>query len=208
MFEFGGIQIPAFQEALHHGRQRAVEGVFECVKQFAVLRLPAGHGGMINGQLPFLFRLEHALGDHAVHQGADGRIGPTGRFEQFFLDGGRGAGFGFPDGLDDGPFSLGKLDGGFGYAPTISTSVDNVKLILYNCKYERSRDGREVGEGCGEMALTDKGISIFIATDGTRNKHGWGFTRKDFFYPSLRDGATHDDLSVLIFSQATSLAPP
>ena len=68
------VQIPAVQQTLHHRRERAVEGVLERVKQFAALRLRARDGGLVNGQFAFLFRLEHALDDHAVHQRADGRI--------------------------------------------------------------------------------------------------------------------------------------
>ena len=53
-----------------------------------------------------ILRAEQAFGDHPVHQGADGRVGPPGFFEKFFLDGRRIAGLVVPDGFDDCPLGF------------------------------------------------------------------------------------------------------
>src|SRR5271169_6462925 len=59
---------------------------------------------------------------------------PAGELEKLFLNGGRSARLGFPNGLDDRPFGLGKFHSWLGHAPIFSTIVNDVKRIIYNCK--------------------------------------------------------------------------
>ena len=89
--------------------------MFERVEQFAALRLFARDGGTVERQVADLFRRERALHDHAVHQGADRAVGPTGLFAEFLLDGGGGARFVRPDRLDDRPLSFRKFNDWFGH---------------------------------------------------------------------------------------------
>lgn len=98
------------EQALHHGRERAIEGVFERIKQFATLGLFSGHGGAVKRDVLFPVRGEQLFADHAIHQGAHGGIRPRRLRLEFFLNGGGGAGFAVPDGLDDGPFGFGEFN--------------------------------------------------------------------------------------------------
>lgn len=112
-FEFGqflAAQRVGFEEALNHRRERAVEGVLESVKQLAALRLCACNGGTVKREIADFLRREQVLGHHAVHERPNGGISPFSALEKFLLNGRRGAGFVFPDGLDDGPFRLGQFD--------------------------------------------------------------------------------------------------
>ena len=131
--EFLFVQVFALEETLHHRRERAVESMLQGVKQFAALRLFAGDSGVVNSDFAFFFGLENALGNHAVHERADSGIGPTGGFEELFGDSGGGAGFGFPNDFNHGPFGFGQFDGVPGHAGIISTTVEDVKRILYKC---------------------------------------------------------------------------
>ena len=113
--EFIGAQFVAFQEALHHGRQRAVEGVFQRIKKLPLLGLGAGDGGAVQREVAKLLGGQQPFRDHPIHQGADGAVGPLLVFVQFLLNGGRGARFVFPNGLDDGPFGLGEFNSFLGH---------------------------------------------------------------------------------------------
>jgi len=122
------------EEALHHGRERAVERVLEGVKQFAALRLGFGHGGAIEGDVALFLGGEQALGDHAIHQRADGGVGPCGLLEKLLLHGGRGAGLGVPDSFDDGPLGFGEFNGRLRHGGEIWVTGGR---MLYSC-----RDGK------------------------------------------------------------------
>ena len=81
------------QQALHHRCQCAIEGMFQRVKEFAFLGLRPGDGGAIQGEVADFLRSKETLGDHPIHQGANGAVGPLLVFVQLLLNGGRGARF-------------------------------------------------------------------------------------------------------------------
>lgn len=110
LVKFSAGDVVGVEEALHHRGQRPVEGVLEGVEQFAPLRLGPGDRGAVDRLVALFFRCEQSLDDHAIHQGADGRVGPFGAFEESLLNGRRGAGLAVPDGFDDRPLGFGEFD--------------------------------------------------------------------------------------------------
>src|SRR6266550_6840901 len=104
--------------------------MLERVEQFAALRLGARDGGFILREVADLLRREQSFGDHAVHERADSGISPLGAFEEFFLNGWRGARFVFPDGFDDRPFGFGQFDFQLWHKGADGTTAS----LLYNCK--------------------------------------------------------------------------
>src|SRR6187551_2881568 len=91
------------EQTLNERTERAVERILERVEQLALLSLRARDGGVIQCWVALLVGLEQPLPDHAIHERADGAVGPGGLFGELLLELGRSAGLLLPDGLDDGP---------------------------------------------------------------------------------------------------------
>jgi hypothetical protein len=101
------------------GVSAPLKACFKRVKQFAALGLGARDGGVVECDVLIAIRSEQLFADHPVHQGANGRICPRRFGKEFFLNGRGGAGFGFPDGFDDGPLGFGQFNRLFGHGDNL-----------------------------------------------------------------------------------------
>lgn len=122
--------ITGIEQALHHGGERAVEGMLERVEQFTALRLRLGHRRAIKRDMALFRGGEQPLAHHAIHERANCRIRPRRLLEQLLLDGGRRAGFVGPDGFNDGPLGFSQFNGRLRHG----VKKDDARSLLYSCR--------------------------------------------------------------------------